>query len=77
MLLAKTTWRGCVNHVAAVFSEIAEDQWYSCQPRLKVNGKEYPPSATFEATRSLWMMRISEGDSTSKTGRKGKGKGGL
>ncbi|EGS20622.1 uncharacterized protein CTHT_0024560 [Thermochaetoides thermophila DSM 1495] len=40
---SKTTWRGCGGHIANVFANVAEDQWCTCEPKVEVNGKQYPP----------------------------------
>ena len=42
---AKQAWRGCGSHLPSVFSNVPEDQWCTCEPKVEVNGKQYPPAA--------------------------------
>ncbi|KAI0009110.1 peptidase [Xylariaceae sp. FL0662B] len=39
----KTTWFGCGNHIPAVLDNIPTEEWCTCEPKVEVNGKEYPP----------------------------------
>jgi hypothetical protein len=37
------TWFGCGFHVPSVMDSIPEDEWCTCEPKVKKDGKEYPP----------------------------------
>ncbi|KAK4137847.1 hypothetical protein BT67DRAFT_123417 [Trichocladium antarcticum] len=39
----KKTWRGCGSHIASVFTDVPEKEWCTCEPKVEVDGKEYPP----------------------------------
>ncbi|KAL1839082.1 hypothetical protein VTJ49DRAFT_1883 [Mycothermus thermophilus] len=41
----KKTWRGCGNHIASVLSDVPEDEWCTCEPKVEKDGKKYPPAA--------------------------------
>ncbi|KAK0711253.1 hypothetical protein B0H67DRAFT_455999, partial [Lasiosphaeris hirsuta] len=42
---SKKAWRGCGSHIPAVFNNVPEDQWCTCDPKVEVDGKSYPPQA--------------------------------
>ncbi|KAI2472213.1 hypothetical protein F4781DRAFT_33665 [Annulohypoxylon bovei var. microspora] len=39
----KTTWFGCGNHIPSVLDNISSQDWCTCEPKVSVDGKEYPP----------------------------------
>ncbi|KAI0829979.1 hypothetical protein F5Y06DRAFT_282506 [Hypoxylon sp. FL0890] len=39
----KATWFGCGNHISTVLDQIPSQDLCTCQPKVVVNGKEYPP----------------------------------
>jgi hypothetical protein len=41
----KSTWFGCGAHVAMVMDNIPEDQRCACEPKVEINGQQYPPMA--------------------------------
>ncbi|QSS61415.1 hypothetical protein I7I51_03590 [Histoplasma capsulatum] len=44
-ICSKTSWRGCGNHVPRVMDSVPTEQWCTCTPKQKIEGKEYPPRA--------------------------------
>ncbi|EAA28600.1 hypothetical protein GE21DRAFT_4681 [Neurospora crassa] len=42
---SKQAWRGCGSHVPSVFAGVPEDKWCTCEPKVEVNGVQYPPQA--------------------------------
>ena len=52
---AKKSWRGCGSHVPQVLDSVPENQWCGCEPRVKVNGKAYPPQAAMEIPGLSWI----------------------
>jgi len=42
---AKQAWKGCGSHVPSVFAGVPEDKWCTCDPKVEIDGKEYPPQA--------------------------------
>ena len=41
----KTSWFGCGSHIPGVLDAVPADQWCTCEPRVDVGGKKYPPKA--------------------------------
>ncbi|GAW26735.1 hypothetical protein SAMD00023353_4600460 [Rosellinia necatrix] len=41
----KTSWLGCGSHVSAVLDSVPAEQLCTCEPKVVLNGKEYPPKA--------------------------------
>ncbi|KAB5570281.1 hypothetical protein GE09DRAFT_1217717 [Coniochaeta sp. 2T2.1] len=41
----KKSWRGCGQHIPQALSGVPESDWCTCEPRINVNGKDYPPAA--------------------------------
>lgn len=39
----KTTWFGCGNHIPSVMDSIPTDSWCTCDPKVEVGEKKYPP----------------------------------
>ncbi|KAI1456929.1 hypothetical protein F4805DRAFT_458317 [Annulohypoxylon moriforme] len=39
----KTTWFGCGKHISSVLDNISPEDWCTCEPKVSVDGKEYPP----------------------------------
>lgn len=46
MIVDKTTWWGCGNHVPSVLDQVPVEERCSCNPKVVKDGKEYPPMAT-------------------------------
>ncbi|KAF7543397.1 hypothetical protein G7Z17_g10773 [Cylindrodendrum hubeiense] len=67
---SKKTWRGCGSHIPQALAGVPENQWCTCGPRTKVNGKEYPPAAKFEIPGASWIASMFGGG-----GSKGNGNG--
>lgn len=67
MQIAKKTWRGCGNHIPQALSGVSEDQWCTCEPKVNVNGKEYPPAAKMSVPGAAWLGSMFGG-------KKGEGK---
>ncbi|KAM7205046.1 hypothetical protein V8F33_001287 [Rhypophila sp. PSN 637] len=53
----KKSWRGCGSHLPSVFASIPEDQRCTCEPKVEVDGKKYPP----QAKMSLGMPSFLKG----------------
>ncbi|KAI0969981.1 hypothetical protein F4678DRAFT_437234 [Xylaria arbuscula] len=41
----KTAWRGCGSHVSMVLDSVPADKLCTCEPKVVLGGKEYPPQA--------------------------------
>ncbi|EDN07142.1 predicted protein [Histoplasma mississippiense (nom. inval.)] len=41
----KPACAGCGNHVPRVMDSVPTEQWCTCTPKQKIEGKEYPPRA--------------------------------
>jgi hypothetical protein len=41
----KTSWFGCGNHIPGVLDSVPADQLCTCEPKVEVEGKKYPPKA--------------------------------
>ncbi|CAJ2506232.1 Uu.00g003620.m01.CDS01 [Anthostomella pinea] len=54
-LAAKKSWRGCGSHIPSALSGVPEDQWCTCEPPVMINGKAYPPAASFEIPGLSWL----------------------
>jgi positive regulator of sigma E activity len=39
----KATWYGCGSHIPSVMDNIKEDEWCTCEPKVEVGSKKYPP----------------------------------
>ncbi|KAK0722863.1 hypothetical protein B0T26DRAFT_616572, partial [Lasiosphaeria miniovina] len=39
----KTSWRGCGSHLSNVFADVPEEERCTCEPKVEVDGTEYPP----------------------------------
>lgn len=74
--IAKKSWRGCGQHIPQALAGVPEDQWCTCQPRTKIEGKEYPPAAKFEIPGVAWISSFFGGGS-GKGNSGGNGKGEL
>ncbi|KAH8603028.1 hypothetical protein B0O99DRAFT_604923 [Bisporella sp. PMI_857] len=46
---AKSSWNGCGLHVARVMEPILEEERCTCEPKIELNGKSYPPKAAPKA----------------------------
>ncbi|KAK8152191.1 hypothetical protein BKA80DRAFT_211634 [Phyllosticta citrichinensis] len=46
----KTTWWGCGNHIPSVMTNVPEDEWCGCDPKVEVDGKQYPPKGSVAAS---------------------------
>lgn len=44
-ILEKTSWWGCGNHIPSVMDKILVEERCTCEPKIKKEGKEYPPMA--------------------------------
>ncbi|KAI5862725.1 hypothetical protein GGS23DRAFT_597506 [Durotheca rogersii] len=43
----KVTWFGCGSHIGSVLDSVPADQWCTCEPKVDVNGTQYPPKAKY------------------------------
>ena len=41
----KKSWRGCGQHIPQALNGVPETDWCTCEPRVNVKGKDYPPAA--------------------------------
>lgn len=41
----KTSWFGCGSHIPGVLDSVPVDEWCTCEPKVDVDGKKYPPKA--------------------------------
>ncbi|RYP09234.1 hypothetical protein DL764_001420 [Monosporascus ibericus] len=41
----KTTWFGCGRHIPEVLDKVPADEWCTCEPKVEVGGKKYPPKS--------------------------------
>ncbi|QPC74673.1 hypothetical protein HYE68_005425 [Fusarium pseudograminearum] len=39
----QSTWWGCGNHIPAVMSNIPDNEWCTCEPKVEKDGGKYPP----------------------------------
>ncbi|KAI6092619.1 hypothetical protein F4821DRAFT_137958 [Hypoxylon rubiginosum] len=76
---AKKSWRGCGSHIPAALAGVPEDQWCTCEPRVAVDGKAYPPSAKMQIPGLSWLGSMFGGGSGSggEQAKETKGKGEL
>ncbi|KAL2256755.1 hypothetical protein VTK26DRAFT_1178 [Humicola hyalothermophila] len=59
---AKKTWRGCGNHVPSVFANVPEDEWCTCEPKVEINGKSYPPQLKAQSgAATSWLKNLAGG----------------
>ncbi|KAI0902152.1 hypothetical protein F4806DRAFT_27561 [Annulohypoxylon nitens] len=72
-------WRGCGSHIPAALARVPEKQWCTCEPRVTVDGKDYPPSAKMSIPGVSWLSSMfgSGGGERGKNGADTKGKGEL
>ncbi|KAI2612143.1 uncharacterized protein GGS25DRAFT_107565 [Hypoxylon fragiforme] len=74
---SKKAWRGCGSHIPAALSGVPEDQWCTCEPRVTVDGKAYPPAAKVAVPGLSWLSNaFGGGGDQAKAGEETKGKGG-
>lgn len=43
-----------------------EDQWCTCEPKVTINGKAYPPAAAFQMPGMSWVSSMLKGGSDAK-----------
>ncbi|KAK0623324.1 hypothetical protein B0T14DRAFT_564699 [Immersiella caudata] len=65
---SKQSWRGCGSHVQSVFSGVPEDKWCTCEPKVDINGKKYPPAAKMNIGLPSWMTSWMGGGNNNATG---------
>ncbi|KAH9908806.1 hypothetical protein F4778DRAFT_365470 [Xylariomycetidae sp. FL2044] len=41
----KASWFGCGAHIPGVLDQVAAEDWCTCEPKVEVDGKKYPPKA--------------------------------
>ncbi|KAI1376788.1 hypothetical protein F4677DRAFT_73889 [Hypoxylon crocopeplum] len=58
---SKKAWRGCGSHIPAALAGVPEDQWCTCEPRVMVNGKAYPPAAKMAIPGLSWLSSMFGG----------------
>ncbi|KAK3322132.1 hypothetical protein B0H66DRAFT_553475 [Apodospora peruviana] len=65
---SKQAWRGCGSHIPGVFANVPEDKWCTCEPKVDVGGRAYPPQAKMAMPGFLkgWIGG-GGGSSSSKT----------
>ncbi|KAH6890357.1 hypothetical protein B0T10DRAFT_560872 [Thelonectria olida] len=66
---SKKSWRGCGSHIPQALAGVPENQWCTCGPRTKVDGKEYPPAAKFEIPGVAWLTSMFGGGGRGKDGK--------
>ncbi|EPE04884.1 hypothetical protein F503_00038 [Ophiostoma piceae UAMH 11346] len=42
---SKKSWRGCGRHIPQALAGVSDADLCSCEPRVTVDGKDYPPMA--------------------------------
>lgn len=42
---AKKSWLGCGKHIPTALSGVPEADWCTCEPKVEVDGQQYPPAA--------------------------------
>lgn len=52
---AKKSWRGCGKHIPNALSGVPEDEWCTCEPKVEVDGKPYPPAARVAIPGASWL----------------------
>jgi hypothetical protein len=58
---AKSSWRGCGNHIPSAMQGVPQDQWCTCEARVTVDGKEYPAAAPLEIPGLSWIGSVLGG----------------
>ena len=61
--IAKQAWRGCGSHLPSVFANVPEDKWCTCEPKVEVNGKSYPPQAKMSLGLPSFIKNLVGGGS--------------
>lgn len=62
---AKKSWRGCGRHIPSAMSGVPESEWCTCDPKVEVGGKSYPPAAKAAAGGS-WLGGLLGGGGQKK-----------
>lgn len=65
-IIAKKSWRGCGSHVPQAMGGVPESEWCSCQPRITINGKEYPGAAPLSIPGMAWVSSWFTGGEAGK-----------
>lgn len=52
---SKQTWRGCGSHIPSALAGVAEEEWCTCEPKVEVGGKKYPPAAPMGVPGLSWL----------------------
>jgi hypothetical protein len=72
---AKKSWRGCGSHIPGVLDSVPENERCTCEPRVKVGDKEYPPAAAMQVPGMAWLGGLFGGGKGGEAGGQGQGKG--
>ncbi|KAK4115360.1 hypothetical protein N656DRAFT_704035 [Canariomyces notabilis] len=59
---SKQAWRGCGSHVPSVFANVPEEEWCTCEPKVEVNGRSYPPQAKMQLGMPSWLKGWTGGN---------------
>ncbi|CAK7565162.1 MAG: hypothetical protein SEPTF4163_003072 [Sporothrix epigloea] len=55
---SKQSWRGCGSHIPQALSQVKEEDWCTCKPRVKVGSKEYPPAAPITFPGASYIAKL-------------------
>ncbi|EOO02759.1 hypothetical protein UCRPA7_1731 [Phaeoacremonium minimum UCRPA7] len=66
---SKKSWRGCGNHIPSAMSGVPEEEWCTCEPKVTVDGKEFPPAAKMSIPGASWLSNLIGGGQKQNTGK--------
>lgn len=52
VIIAKKAWLGCGRHIPTALAGVPEADWCTCEPKVEVDGKKYPPAALQKSRKS-------------------------
>ncbi|KAK0644682.1 hypothetical protein B0T16DRAFT_331101 [Cercophora newfieldiana] len=55
------SWVGCGKHIPSIMDPIPHGEWCTCGPRVKENGKEYPPMVSLTSIGTNQHSEVSSG----------------
>ncbi|KAL8420023.1 hypothetical protein RB594_002976 [Gaeumannomyces avenae] len=58
---SKKSWRGCGSHIPSAMSGVKEEDWCTCEPKVTVDGKEFPPAAKVSIPGAAWLGSLLGG----------------
>ncbi|OAA68006.1 hypothetical protein SPI_00201 [Niveomyces insectorum RCEF 264] len=63
---SKKAWRGCGRHIPQALAGVPESDWCTCEPRVTVDGKAYPPAAAASIPGASLFSGLFGGGGTQK-----------